>query len=73
VHRPHNLINVRSRIPALLLATALAAVPISVRTEEMKPGGVDIRSLEEVRWLSELPEAEQLLVGGILRRATKPV
>jgi hypothetical protein len=47
----------------LLLATALAAVPISVRTEEMKPGGVDIRSLEEVRWLSELPEALAAAIG----------
>jgi hypothetical protein len=48
----------------LLLATALAVLPMSAYPEEMKPGGVDTRSLEEVRWLSELPDVLAASIGG---------
>jgi hypothetical protein len=46
-----------------VLATALAALPMLLRAEEMKAEGLDARSLEEVRWLSEEPNALSAALG----------
>jgi hypothetical protein len=64
VHRPTNLLTMQPGTSVLLWATALGALPMSAYPEEMKPAGVDTRSLEEVRWLSELPAALAAAIGG---------
>lgn len=53
----------RARAPAPLLALTLAVLPVCASTEEVKPGSVDARSLQEVRWLSELPDALSVALG----------